>query len=132
MKRASRLLTLLMIVSLVVTATGFAVTYPFPAREPARFANGEALQVGTKMCLFHSGTEEVRSAIGVNDVLTVYHGSPYNLCPEAKPVGKVKVLSPQGAYYFTGEVIEGEVRPGDMAMKSGVACFVTPFTGTSR
>jgi len=85
------------------------------------------MTAGTKLYLFHSGTDEVRKTIGINDVLTVYRECPSDLSAETREVGKVRVLSPLGDYYFNGEVIGGEVKAGDLAKKGMVACFITAF-----
>jgi len=132
MKRIAYMLMSMMIVRMIMTIPSYAVTYPFPVKEPARFANVDYLETGAKVYLFHSGTKDVKLIINVNDVLTVYREYPPNSSFETRPSGKVKVLSSLGAYYFKGEVIEKEVRSGDVAMKSGAACFVTPITGMRR
>jgi len=62
------------------------------------------MKVGQTAYLFHSGTEDVKKTIHVNDILTVYRITP--LC-EIKAVGKVKVLSITADTYFKSEVIEG-------------------------
>ncbi len=79
------------------------------------------MEKGDSVCLFQSGTAEIRNEIHVNDVLTVYrehdgHGS--------KEVGKIKILSYAGEDYMEGEVIEGEVRAGDIAKKGAIASLV--------
>ena len=86
-----------------------------------------AMTVGTKIYLFHSGTEEVRKTINVNDVLTVYREYPPDFSPGSTEAGKVRILFPLGDYYFKGEVVEGEMQPGYLAKKGTVACFITSF-----
>jgi hypothetical protein len=39
-------------------------------------------------------------------------------------VGKIKVLSSVADTYFKSEVIEGEIRPNDIAKKENVSCLV--------
>jgi hypothetical protein len=85
------------------------------------------MTVGTNLYLFHSGSEAVKDTINVSDVLTVYREYPPDISREIREVGKVRVLSPLGDYYFDGEVIKGEVKAGDLAMKGSVACYVTSF-----
>jgi hypothetical protein len=104
-----------------------AVTYPFPESEPAYLKDDVVMKAGSKLYLFHSGTEEVKKTINVNDVLTVYREYPPEFSLETREVGKVKVISPLGDYYFDGEVIRGEVKAGDMAKKGTIACFITSF-----
>ena len=79
------------------------------------------MKVGQTVYLFHSGTEDVQKTIHVNDTLIVYRISP--LC-EAKKVGKIKVISNIADTYFKGEVVEGEIRPNDIAKKGNASCLV--------
>jgi hypothetical protein len=112
---------------LLIPAVVHAVSYSFPENEPAYLNNGAALNAGTKLYLFHSGTEDVKKAINVNDVLVVYREYPSDFLSEARETGKVKVLSASGGYYYEAEVIEGSVRPGYLARKGTIACFITSF-----
>lgn len=86
-----------------------------------------SMTVGAKIYLFHSGTDEVRKLINVNDVLTVYRESPPDIAPGSTEAGKVRILFPLGDYYFEGEVIEGAIQPGNLAKKGKVACLITAF-----
>ena len=104
-----------------------AVTYPFPGNEPAYLNDEAVMKVGTKIYLFYSATEEVRKTINVNDVLTVYREYPADISLESREVGKVKILSSLGEYYFEAEVIEGYVQPGNVAIKGKVAYYITAF-----
>jgi hypothetical protein len=79
------------------------------------------MKVGQPAYLFHSGTEDVKRTIHVNDILIVYRISP--LC-EVKKVGTIKVISNIADTYFKGEVVEGEIRPNDIAKKGNVSCLV--------
>jgi len=79
------------------------------------------IKVGHTAYLFHSGTEDVKRTIHVNDILIVYRISP--TC-EVKKVGTIKVISNIADTYFKGEVAEGEIRPNDIAKKGNASCFV--------
>jgi hypothetical protein len=79
------------------------------------------IKVGQTAYLFHSGTEDVKRTIHVNDMLIVYRISP--LC-EVKKVGIIKVISNIADTYFKSEVAEGEIRPNDIAKKGNVSCLV--------
>jgi hypothetical protein len=79
------------------------------------------MKVGQTAYLFHSGTEDVKRAIHINDILIVYRISP--LC-EVKKVGTIKVISNTADTYFKGEVAEGEIRPNDIAKKGNASCLV--------
>lgn len=122
-----RLFLLLLLVPFAMSTTLHAVAYPFPENGQAYQKDEPVMKVKTQLFLFHSGTEDVKSSIHVNDSLTVYRIHPADLSVETREVGKVRVLSPLGDYYFDGEVIEGEVKVGDLAKKGTVACFITSF-----
>ena len=77
------------------------------------------------MHLFHSGTADVRSAIKIHDVLTVYREYPPDISGISKPAGKIKIIDTLGDYYYVGEVVDGYAEPGYLALKGGVACLVT-------
>jgi len=79
------------------------------------------IKVGQTAYLFHSGTEDVKRTIHVNDILIVYRISP--LC-EVKKVGTIKVISNIADTYFKSEVVEGEIMPNDIAKKGNVSCLV--------
>jgi 5,10-methylene-tetrahydrofolate dehydrogenase/methenyl tetrahydrofolate cyclohydrolase len=79
------------------------------------------MKVGQTVYLFHSGTEDVKRTIRAGDILIVYRISP--LC-EVKTVGSIKVISQVADTYFKSEVVEGEIRPNDIAKKGNVSCLV--------
>ena len=79
------------------------------------------MKPGQIVYLFHSGTEDVKRTIHVNDILIVYRISP--LC-EVKKVGTIKVISNIADTYFKGEVAEGEIKPNDIAKKGNASCLV--------
>ncbi|MFA6054350.1 MAG: hypothetical protein WC769_03125 [Thermodesulfovibrionales bacterium] len=83
--------------------------------------NEMVIKVGQIAYLFHSGTEDVKRTIHVNDILIVYRINP--LC-EVKKVGTIKVISNIADTYFKSEVVEGEIRPNDIAKKGNVSCLV--------
>ena len=125
MKKSSFLLPL--ITPLIMTTSLYAVTYPFPGNEPVYLNDEAVMKVGTKLYLFCSGTEEVRKTINVNDVLTVYREYPPDFSLDTREVGKVRILSALGEYYFEAEVIEGYVQSGNVAIKGTVGCYITAF-----
>ncbi|MHC1697936.1 MAG: hypothetical protein AB9919_07765 [Geobacteraceae bacterium] len=92
------------------------------------------MKEGNKVHLFHSGTELVKKEICLNDVIPVYREMSvgYRALKGAdqvknlKAVGKVKVLSYVGDHYFEAEIVEGDVRSGDVAKKEGAYCLVQP------
>ncbi len=110
-----------LLLSLAVGAplTVFAVSYPAQLYHQQdrhdKFVQGETAY------LFHSGTDEVKKTIHVNSILTVYRISP--TC-EVKETGKIRIISYIGETYLKAEVIEGEIRPDDVAKKGKVSCLV--------
>jgi hypothetical protein len=108
---------LLIITSLIMTTSLHAVTYPFTENEPLYLNDGSIVKTGTKLYLFHSGTEEAKKTIRVNDVLSVYREYPADMSLETIEAGKVRALSTLGDFYFAGEVIGGNVQPGYVAKR---------------
>jgi hypothetical protein len=93
---------------------------PIPEEREEMAAKGVKVK-GAIVCLFQSGTADVKKAISIGDVLVVYReGHNYKL----KEVGKIKVLSYSGEDYLKGEVVEGELQAGDIAKKEDVAGLV--------
>jgi hypothetical protein len=125
MKKFSFLL--LLITPFIMATSIYAITYPFPENEPAYLKDEAVMKAGTKLYLFHSGTEEEKKTINVNDVLAVYREYPADFSMETGEVGKVRILSALGEYYFEAEVIEGYAQPGNVAKKGTVACYITAF-----
>jgi hypothetical protein len=118
-------LLLLLTVPLFLASTLHAVSYPPPTSEPGYLKDEEVMKAGAIVHLFHSGTQDVKSAIKVNDVLTVYREFPPDISGATKETGRVRILGTLGEYYFEGEVIEGSVQPGYLALKGTVGCLVT-------
>jgi hypothetical protein len=113
-------IVILLFTSVSAPLTVFAVSYPPPLYH--RQDRGETvMKVGQIVYLFHSGTDDVKKTIHANDILTVYRINPS--C-EVNPVGIIKVLSYIGETYIKAEVLEGEIRPDDIAKKGNVSCLV--------
>jgi hypothetical protein len=93
---------------------------PIPEQREEKAAKG-IREKGEMVCLFHSGTADVKKTIGAGDLLTVYREIEKH---DLKEVGKIKVHSYIGEDYLNGEVVEGEVRTGDIAKKGDAASLV--------
>ena len=116
----------ILIVVLLLLVAGNPFTAVAASYLPALFYHQNdiaetVIKVGQPAYLFHSGTEDVKRTIHVNDVLIVYRISP--LC-EVKKVGTIKVISNIADTYFKSEVVEGEIMPNDIAKKGNVSCLV--------
>lgn len=94
---------------------------PYPVQLYHKEIRHDKFVRGDTVYLFHSGTDDVKKTIQVNDTLTVYRISPQ--C-EAVPIGIIKVISFIGETYIKGEVFAGEIKPDDIAKKENVSCLV--------
>jgi hypothetical protein len=101
-----------------------AVSYPPSVEEPT-YLKEDYMKVGAQVHLFHSGTQDVRATIKVGDVLPVFKEYPPDISGLSKASGKVRIIGTLGDYYFEGEVVEGYVEPGYLALKGTTACLVT-------
>jgi len=116
-------LILLFAVPLFWAAHLHAVSYP--PSEPSYLKEEDVMRVGAKLHMFHSGTNDVKKAIKINDVLTVVREYPPDISGVTKETGKVKVIATLGDYYLEGEVVDGYAEPGSLAMKGTVGCLIT-------
>ena len=121
MKKIGRLLVVILIVCAVLPQLANAVSWS-PIEEERQEKVDKGIMVkGMVVCLFQSGTADVKKAISINDILVVFRQGPKH---ELKEVGKIKVLSYSGEDYLKGEVVEGEINSGDIAKKGEVASLV--------
>lgn len=119
-KIVKALSVILFILAVSAPFTVFAVSYPIHIYH--RPDNGKKIMtVGQMAFLFHSGTNDVKKAIHVNDVLTIYR---INTSCEVSEVGKARVMSYVGETYLKVEIIKGEIKPNDIAKKDSVSCLV--------
>jgi hypothetical protein len=119
-RRGSGIVNLILLL-LVVCAplTVFAVSYPPPLYH--REVRQERFVRGDTVYMFHSGTDDVKKAIHVNDTLAVHRITPS--C-EVIPIGIIKVVAFVGDTYLKGEVFAGEIKPDDIAKKGNISCLV--------
>ncbi len=110
-------------VSLVFAA---ALISPLAVYAVEKATGDVVMKVGNTVHLFHSGTADVKKEICLNDVIPVYRETPAGSHMNVKEVGKVKVLAYAGEHYFEAEVVQGEVKVGDVAKKEGAYCLVQP------
>ena len=121
MKRIEKLLAVLIILCAVSPQLANAVSWSPLQEEREEKPDKGIMLKGAVVCLFQSGTADVKKAINIDDILSVYRE---NKSHQLKEVGKIKVLSYVGEDYLKGEVTEGEVRAGDIARKEEVASLV--------
>jgi hypothetical protein len=115
----------ILVLPLFLATPLYAVSYPISLEEPGHAVEEDALRTGSRVQLFHSGTEDVKSTIRVGDVLAVYRELPPGGPGTQSPSARVRITGVTGGYYFEGEVVEGHLYPGYLALKGTVACFVT-------
>ena len=129
MKKIVTLLAVLLIASMGLPHFVNAVSWS-PLQEEREEKSAKGIMVkGTLVCLFQSGTADVKKAININDILPVYRE---NKDHELREVGKIKVLSFEGEDYLKGEVVEGEIKAGDIAKKGDVASLVISSGNTCK
>ena len=121
MKKIAKFFVVLLISCMGLPQLVNAVSWsPLQEEREEKAAKGIMVK-GTEVCLFQSGTADVKKAISIGDVLVVYREGPKH---ELKEVGKLKVLSYSGEDYLKGEVVEGELKAGDIAKKGDVAGLI--------
>jgi hypothetical protein len=89
-----------------------------------KVSNEVVMKMGNKVHLFHSSKVEVQNDIALNEILPVYRSTGKS--GQTKEVGAVKVLSYSGEHYFEAEIVKGEIKVGDTAMKGSSALLVQP------
>jgi hypothetical protein len=121
MEKIGKLLAVLLISCMGLPQLVNAVSWsPLQEEREDKAAKGIMVK-GTVVCLFQSGTADVKMAINISDLLVVYREGPKHALKE---VGKIKVLSYVGEDYLKGEVVEGELKAGDIAKKGDVASLI--------
>lgn len=114
-----KLAVIVSLVACIIPLNVFAVSYP-----PQLYHVEDRRDIYSKgdlAYLFHGGTDEVKRAIHLNDILTVYRTKPS--C-EIIEVGRIRIISFIGEIYLKGEVIEGKIKPDDIAKKGNASCLV--------
>ncbi len=121
MKAASKIVIVVLMAWMGLPLLAHAVSWsPLQEEREEKAAKGIIVK-GETVCLFQSGTADVRKEIHVNDVLAVFREDQRQKLHE---VGSIKILTFIGQDYLKGEVISGEVRHGDIAKKGNVASLV--------
>jgi hypothetical protein len=121
MKKIAELLAVLLILCAGLPQLVIAVSWSPIEQERVEKAAKGIMEKGAMVCLFQSGTADVKKAISIGDILVAYAEGPKH---ELKEVGKIKILSYSGEDYLKGEVVEGEIKAGDIAKKGEVASLV--------
>ena len=117
--RIEILFVILLVAAICAPLAAFAVSYPGQLYHQE--VRHDKFVKGDTVYMFHSGTEDVKKTIHINDTLTVYRTSPS--C-EVTPIGIIKVIAFAGETYIKGEVFAGEIKPDDIAKKGNVSCLI--------
>jgi hypothetical protein len=108
----------------IMAAFVAAVSAPITVQAAEKVKGEVVMKVGNKVNLFHSGTADVKKEICLGDVITIYRETGGAKAPKSTEVGAVKVTGYAGEHYFEGEIVKGEIKPGDIAMKKGAYCLI--------
>jgi hypothetical protein len=107
-----------------LAATAYATSYPILEHSPQRMHETEVMKEGTIVYLFHSGVPNIRDKIESGDILPVYREDP---CCKVIETGKIKVFGYAGKNYIKAEMVQGEIKPGDMAKKGALSFLIIVF-----
>lgn len=118
--RIEIIFAVLLLVAVFAPMIAFGVSYP-PAQLYHQKERDDKFVKGSIVYMFHSGTDDVKKTIHVNDTLNVYR---VDQACEMAPVGIVKVVSFVGDTHIKGEVFAGEIYPDDIAKKDNVSCLI--------
>lgn len=121
MKNAKMMMLLILIC--LVSAVMSGCTTPAVKSEVAMPA-GVTSTIGDKVRLFHSGSANIKEVFCVGDVIPVYKEVFAYGVAKRNEVAKIKVLSYEGSQSIIAEVVEGTVKPGNIAEKDATACMV--------
>ena len=85
------------------------------------------MKAGNTVRLFHGGTQVAKALFCPGETVTVYRALPRERLRYVE-TGKVKITRYLDIHYVEAVVVAGEVKEGDLAMKSNAACLVVPKT----
>ena len=110
-----------------IPSTGHAVSYQPAFRLTPD--SGSVVVKGGSVYLFHSGTRDITDTVHGGDIFIVYQISPSCTMHE---VGKVRFVNFVGDTYMEAQVIEGELKAGDIAKKGNISCLIVSTEPCAR
>jgi hypothetical protein len=113
MKRALRFFYLMLGTAVLIA--------PFSVTAVSYYPIDDYFYVGTLVCLFQSGTAEIKKQIHIQDTLPVVRKDSRGALGQ---VGKIVVKSYIDDDYLLAEVIDGALLKGDIAKKGDAACLL--------
>jgi len=90
----------------------------------AKVTEGSLARKGETIHLFYGMSKKAKEEFCQNAVVPVYRmGEGYFIIKTE--VAKIKVTKDLGDHYIEAVVVEGEVKPGDIAMQPNSECLIT-------
>lgn len=83
------------------------------------------MSAGDKVHLYYGGPQQAKDMFCIGETVSVYRAYPQERL-RYEEVGKVRILKAIDKNHLEGVVVEGKVKPGDLARKSIAACRVLP------
>ena len=123
MKQMKQLVLVIVVLALPVMISACSVVRPSD-RIRAEMQDARFAKPGDTVHLFYGMSKQAKEEFCPDAVVPVYRmGEGYYL--SKTEVGKIKVIKDLGEHYLEAVVVEGELRPGDIAMQSHSECLIT-------
>lgn len=118
---------MVLLLAISIPSTGHAVSYqPSFRLNPG---SGSVVVKGGTVQLFYSRTREITETVRSGDIFIVYRSNPSCKIEE---VGKVRFVNFVDDTYMEAEVLEGELRAGDIAKKGNITFLIVPTKPYTR
>jgi hypothetical protein len=127
--RIKKLAVAISVLSLSVMLFSCATVQPESGVQ-AKVISGSVAKQGDTVYLFHGKSKVAKEEFCPNAVAPVYRIiDSWTL--EKHEIGKIKVIRDLGNHYVEAVVVEGELRPDDIAVQSNSECLIRlPEPGT--
>lgn len=112
-------------VSLILVVLALVAAPPVSQAAGSDAKNEIVMKIGSKVHLFHSSKADAQKDIAVGDILPVYRAEG-KYQQQKREVGKIKVTGFFNEHYFEAEILDGEVKVGDIATKNTSGFLVQP------
>ena len=128
MNRVKQVILWSMLLSLSGFMAGCATVQPSD-KVRAEVRDAKFAKVGDTVHLYYGMSQKAKEEFCLDAVVPVYRmpakEGPGTLYRSKTEVGKIKVTKDLGERYIEAVVVEGSVRPGDIAMQSSSECLIT-------
>lgn len=123
MNRVKLLITFIAMLTMPAFILACATVQPTD-RIRAVVRDGAFAKAGDTVHLFYGMSIKAKEEFCLHSIVPVYRmGEGYVV--SKTEVGKIKVTKDLGDHYIEAVVVEGTVRPGDIAMQSNSECLIT-------